>query len=109
MSQLRKINSNRGAKVENLVYLELRRRGYDVFVGKYDSKEIDFVASKFDQTLYIQVTDRLPEISRRETDNLLHLPTGHKKIVITNSWDDVGMIEGIEIIHLNDFLLQGEV
>ena len=109
LSQLRKINSNRGAKVENLVYLELRRRGYDVFVGKYDSKEIDFVASKFDQTLYIQVTDRLPETSTRETDNLLHLPTGHKKIVITNSWDDVGMIEGIEIIHLNDFLLQGEM
>ncbi len=109
LSQLRKINSNRGAKVENLVYLELRRRGYDVFVGKYDSKEIDFVASKFDQTLYIQVTDRLPETSTRETDNLLHLPTGHKKMVITNSWDDVGMIEGIEIIHLNDFLLQGEV
>ncbi|MGT2666799.1 ATP-binding protein [Streptococcus rifensis] len=109
LSQLRKSSSNRGSRVENLVYLELIRRGYDVFVGKYDNKEIDFVASKFNQTLYVQVTDRLPESSTRETDSLLHLPTGHKKIIITNSWDDVGMVEGIEIIHLNDFLLGNQV
>ncbi|MFU2205597.1 ATP-binding protein [Streptococcus pluranimalium] len=106
-SQLHKPMANRGTKVENLVFLELKRRGYGVFVGKYDTKEIDFVASKYDEVLYIQVTDRLPEHSTRETDNLLHLPTGHKKIVITNSWDDVGQIDGVDIIHLTDFLLEG--
>lgn len=105
LSQVKKVNSNRGSRIENLVYLELLRRGYDVFVGKYDTKEIDFVAMKHDEMIYIQVTDRLPDASNRETDNLLHLPTGHKKLLITNNWSDVGEYEGIPIVHVNDFLL----
>lgn len=105
LSQLKKTNSNRGAKIENLVFLELFSRGYDVFVGKYESKEIDFVAMKESETLYIQVTDQLPKNSNRETDNLLHLPTGHKKMIVTNSWGNVGSFEGIPIVHVADFLL----
>ena len=104
LSQVKKVNSNRGSRIENLVFLELLRKGYDVFVGKYDSKEIDFVAMKSDETLYIQVTEHIPETSNRETENLLHLPTGHQKLLITSSWDDVGQHEGIPIIHISDFL-----
>ncbi len=105
LSALKKTQSNRGSKIENIVFLELKRKGYEVFVGKYDSKEIDFVALRMDQTLYIQVTDQLPDESDRETDNLLYLPTGHKKMVITNHWENVGTIDGIEIVHVVDFLL----
>jgi predicted AAA+ superfamily ATPase len=105
LSALKKTQSNRGSKIENIVFLELKRKGYEVFVGKYDSKEIDFVALRMDQTLYIQVTDQLPNESDRETDNLLYLPTGHKKMVITNHWENVGTIDGIEIVHVVDFLL----
>jgi predicted AAA+ superfamily ATPase len=104
LSQIKKVGTNRGGRVENLVFLELKRRGYDVFVGKYDTKEIDFVAMKPDEIMYLQVTEQLPESNTRETDNLLHLPTGHKKVLITNSWNDVGEHEGIPIIHLYDFL-----
>jgi len=91
--------------MENLVYLELRRRGFEVFVGKYNTKEIDFVAINQDEVLYIQVTDQIPENNSRETDLLLHLPTGHKKLIITNSWNDVGEMDGISILHITDFLL----
>jgi hypothetical protein len=105
LSALKKTQSNRGSKIENIVFLELKRKGYEVFVGKYDAKEIDFVALRMDQTLYIQVTDQLPDESDRETDNLLYLPTGHKKMVITNHWENVGTIDGIEIVHVVDFLL----
>ena len=107
-SQIKKLSSNRGSRIENLIFLELYRRGYDVFVGKYDSKKIDFVAMKPNETLYIQVTEQLPENNDRETDNLLHLPTGHRKVVITNNWSNVGVYEGIPIIHVYDFLANEE-
>ena len=89
--------------------MELRRRGYDVFVGTYQDKEIDFVAQKIKETLYIQVTAELPENSNRETDNLVYLPTGHKKLVITSSWNDIGEIDGVQIVHIVDFLLGKEI
>lgn len=103
-SQLRKERINRGSKIENLVYLELLSRDYEVFVGKYDTKEIDFVAKNDSDTLYIQVTNQIPQNNTRETDNFLHLPTGYRKIIITNNWDDVGVIDGIEVVHITDFL-----
>ncbi|MCF1783380.1 ATP-binding protein [Lactobacillus mulieris] len=103
-SQLRRERINRGSKIENLVYLELLSRGYEIFVGKYDTKEIDFVAKNDKETLYIQVTDQIPQNNTRETDNFLHLPTGYRKSIITNNWNDVGIIDGIEVIHITDFL-----
>lgn len=103
-SQLRRERINRGSKIENLVYLELLSRGYEIFVGKYDTKEIDFVAKNGKETLYIQVTDQIPQNNTRETDNFLHLPTGYRKSIITNNWNDVGIIDGIEVIHITDFL-----
>lgn len=103
-SQLKKINSNYGSRLENLVYLELIRRGYDVFTADYEGKEIDFVATNNQETLYIQVTAQMPKESNRELGNLINLPTGHKKMLITGSYEDVGEIEGIKIIHIIDFL-----
>lgn len=103
-SQLKKRNTNRGARIENLVFLELIRRNYNVFVGKLRAKEIDFVASNADETIYVQVTDHIPDNNQREIDNLLHLSTGYKRVLITNSWSDVGNYEGIPIIHVIDFL-----
>lgn len=104
-SQLHKSNSNIGARVENLVYLSLKQRGYSVFVGQFDGKEIDFVATNSSETLYIQVTDHIPENSTRETDNLIHIPTGYRKILVTNNRFDVGNYEGIQIVYITDFLL----
>lgn len=103
-SQLQRENTNRGSRIENLVFLELLSRGYEVFVGKYDTKEIDFVAQKDTETKYIQVTDHIPANNNRETDNFLHLPTGYQKIIVTNNWDDVGNIDGIQVTHITDFL-----
>lgn len=103
-SQLQRSNINRGSKIENLVFLELLSRGYEIFVGKYNNKEIDFVAQKDQDVKYIQVTDHIPENNSRESDNFLHLPTGYQKMIITNNWDDVGIIDGIPVIHIVDFL-----
>lgn len=103
-SQLQRSNINRGSKIENLVFLELLSRGYEIFVGKYNNKEIDFVAQKDQDVKYIQVTDHIPENNSRESDNFLHLATGYQKMIITNNWDDVGIIDGIPVIHIVDFL-----
>src|SRR5699024_12878444 len=91
-------------KNDNLVYPKFLSRGYEVFVDKYNDKEIDFVAQKDTDVKYIQVTDHIPKNSTRESDNFLHLPTGYQKIIITNNWDDIGNIDGIPVIHIIDFL-----
>lgn len=94
------------AVMENIVYLELKRRGYDVYVGKLGSKEIDFVAILRDEKIYVQVCVQLPENSDRETANLKDIPDNYPKYVVTLNDLDVGNDEGIKIVHLQDFLLQ---
>lgn len=103
-TELHKRNTNLGSRIENIVYLSLLEQGYDVFTGQYDGKEIDFVATNSDKTLYVQVTDHIPENSTRETDNLLHIPTGYQRIVVTNNSFDEGVIDGIPIVYITDFL-----
>lgn len=98
-------NRNYGSRLENMVYIELKRRGYQVSVGKYEEKEIDFIASRDGESIYIQVADKIPENNSREIDNLLKLPTAYKKLLIVNSWSDVGSYEGIPIVHISEFLL----
>lgn len=100
--------NNRGSILENIVYIELLRRGYQVQIGKLENKEIDFIASKVDDKQYIQVTYQLPENSTRETDNLLQIPDNYKKIVITGRYEDQEMIAGIPIINIKDWLLDGK-
>ncbi|EAD9035966.1 ATP-binding protein [Listeria monocytogenes] len=91
-------------RLENIVYVELLRRGYTVDVGKLDSKEIDFVARKLDETLYIQVAYELPN-NTHETDNLLNIKDNYKKIVITGRYYETTQIDGIPIIYIADWLL----
>lgn len=98
--------NNRGSILENIVYIELLRRGYKVQIGKLENKEIDFVATKVDDKQYIQVTYQLTENSMRETDNLLQIPDNYKKIVITDRYEDQEMIAGIPIINIRDWLLE---
>lgn len=98
-------DTNLGQMIENIVFLELKRRGWEVFVGKYDDKEIDFVCFNNNQTLYVQVCASLPQNSTRETDNLLLVKGNYEKLIVTYDYKDVGVKNGIPVIHLTDFLL----
>lgn len=91
--------------LENIVYFELRRRGYDVYIGKNEKKEIDFVAVRRDERIYVQVCRRLPEESDREVANLLEIRDQYPKYVVTLDELAAGNIDGVKIVHLADFLL----
>lgn len=91
--------------MENIVYLELKRRGYDVFIGKNDSKEIDFVAVRRDERIYVQVCVQLPANSDREVGNLMEIRDHYPKYVVTLNSMDTGIENGVKIVHLADFLL----
>lgn len=93
------------AMLENIVYFELRRKGYDVYIGKNETKEIDFVAVRRDERIYVQVCRRLPEESDREIANLLEIKDHYPKYVVTLDELAAGNINGIKIVHLADFLL----
>ena len=93
------------AMLENIVYFELRRKGYDVYIGKNASKEIDFVAVRRDERIYVQVCRNLPEESDREIANLLEIKDHYPKYVVTLDELAAGNINGIKIVHLADFLL----
>ena len=92
------------AMMENLVYLELLRHDYTVNIGKDGAKEIDFVASKYEQRLYIQVCRNLPADSDREVANLISIRDNYPKLIVT--LDDLagGNVNGVQIVHLADFL-----
>ena len=93
------------AMLENIVYFELRRRGYEVYIGKNEKKEIDFVAVQRDERIYVQVCRRLPEESDREVANLLEIKDHYPKYVVTLDELAAGNINGVKIVHLADFLL----
>lgn len=96
------------AMLENIVYFELRRKGYDVYIGKNETKEIDFVAVRRDERIYVQVCRRLPEESDREVANLLEIKDHYPKYVVTLDELAAGNINGVKIVHLADFLLNSE-
>lgn len=93
------------AMLESVVYFELRRRGYEVYIGKNETKEIDFVAVRRDERIYVQVCRRLPEESDREVANLLEIKDHYPKYVVTLDELAAGNINGVKIVHLADFLL----
>lgn len=97
-------DGNYSNRLENIVFIELKRRGYTIDVGRLDNKEIDFVARRLDETLYVQVTYELPN-NTHETDNLLNIKDNYKKIVITGRYHDIEQINGIPIIYIVDWLL----
>lgn len=95
----------RAAALENIIYLEMRRRGYEVYIGKLGNKEIDFVAEKRGERIYVQACVTIPEDSTRETDNLLEIPDNYPKYVVTLDRLATGNENGVRIVHLEDFLL----
>lgn len=96
------------AMLENIVYFELRRRGYEIYIGKNKAKEIDFVAVQRDERIYVQVCRRLPEESDREVANLLEIKDHYPKYVVTLDELAAGNINGVKIVHLADFLLSNK-
>ncbi len=94
--------------LENIVFIELKSRGYDVYVGKDKTKEIDFVATKNNEKIYLQVCRQLPSDSTREIDNLKAIKDNYPKYVLSNDPLDEGNDEGIKIMYLANFLLKQE-
>lgn len=94
--------------LENIVYFELRRRGFQVWIGKQDTKEIDFVAMRQEERIYVQVCRNLPEQSDREIGNLMAIRDHYPKYVVTLDDLAAGNINGVKIVHLADFLLQDQ-
>ena len=93
--------------LENIVYLELLRRGYEVFVGKFDRAEIDFVATKQEEKIYIQIAQRIGaiETENREYGRLLSIADNYPKYVLRTDEFAGGNFEGIKTKHIADFLL----
>ena len=91
---------------ENIVYLEMKRRGYDVYIGKNYTKEIDFVAVRRDERIYVQVCVQLPDGSDRETANLMDIKDHYHKYVVCRDTLALGNDNGIEIVHIADFLMR---
>jgi len=96
-----------GHILENIIYFELLRRGYDVAIGKLDNKEVDFIATKTDEKKYIQVTESMnsPETRERELTPLRKIPDNYEKIVIAMECDLPQDQDGIKIVGVVDFLL----
>ncbi len=91
--------------MENIVFLELKRRGYEVSIGKNGTKEIDFIAEKRDDKIYVQVCCTIPAGSTREYDNLAQIKDNYPKYIVTLDSYACGNENGIKIVHLSDFLL----
>ena len=98
------------ASLENIVYLELCRRGYTVNVGKTDGGEIDFVAERQNEKLYVQVTQeiRSEKTAKREYERLLEIRDNYPKYVLTTDAFAGGNYQGIRTMHSADFLLSTE-
>lgn len=96
-----------GSSYENIVYIELLRRGYDVYVGKYKDLEIDFVAVKPEETIYVQVSRSIldEEVEEREKKSLLAIKDNYPKIILTMDKNYHKQLEGIRVINIVDWLL----
>lgn len=95
------------AMLENIVYIELLRRGYDVYVGKLDGYEIDFIATRQEEKIYVQVAQEISseETRQREYGRLLAINDNYPKYVLLNDDYAGGNYQGIKTIHIADFLL----
>ena len=97
-----------GSSYENIVCMDLLRRGYEVYVGKYNDLEIDFIAISPEEKIYYQVARSIlsEEVENREKRSLLAIDDNYKKVILTmdNAYNKV--IDGIEVVNIVDFLLE---
>lgn len=96
-----------GHAIENVVYFELLRRGYDVSIGKVDKSEVDFIAMKADDKIYIQVTESMTseDVRKRELTPLQKINDNYEKIVLSLNTGMDSSYEGIKSINLIDWLI----
>lgn len=96
--------------LENIVFLELKRRGYQVYIGKLDNNEVDFIAEKLNHRIYIQVSYKLEsqKTVEREFSVLMNIKDNYPKYVVTmdDFWRE--QIEGIKHFYISDFLVSNE-
>lgn len=95
--------------IENIVFFELKRRCFDVYIGKNADKEIDFVATSRNDKIYVQVCKELPKESDKQIENLMKIKDNYPKLVVTLDDYAGGNINGIKIVHLADFLLNENI
>jgi hypothetical protein len=93
--------------LENIIYLELKRRGYQVYIGKFGDKEVDFIAERRGEKIYLQIAYKLNDAQtvEREFAPLKAISDNYPKYVVTmdDFWQD--NINGIKHLHVADFLL----
>ena len=96
-----------GHILENIIYFELLRQGYDVAIGKIDNQEVDFIATKADEKKYIQVTENMnaPETRERELAPLRKIRDNYEKLVVALDCDLTQTQDGIRIVKAIDFLM----
>ena len=101
-------DTDRGHILENIVFLELKSRGYKVSIGKIDDKEVDFIATTFNEKIYIQVCETLlsEETKTRELKPLQKIKDNYEKIILTRDNVFVNTDDnGIKILNIVDWLL----
>lgn len=98
------------SSLENIVYLELKRRGYNVYIGKTKDKEIDFVATKQNEKIYVQITQEIKseKTQKKEYEQLLEIRDNYPKYVVMANDFAGGNYEGIKTMNIVDFLLSKE-
>ena len=102
-------NRDTGHVLENIIYFELLRRGYDVAIGKVDQIEVDFIATNEDEKIYIQVTESMTseDVRNRELEPLKRIRDNYEKIVLTLDTGIENSYDGIKSKNLIEWLIEG--